>query len=294
MTSRFLTEVRHAALGLPLSHWHRPHGFFHVPREHARGFLVGTPRYCIAGTLSTEMPSGPDKTISRIAFVFSGRGLPVPGRRLQASLSEEARAYHRRREASRREQFKIFTLALFAGLRFNEIDKLLWRQVNFDRAAITIEATDHFRPKTEEAAGEVPIDPELVAMLRGWKAKASGEFVIEPGREARPGARWNAYPSRNHQKALLDWLRALEIDGETSLKDVQKPIYELRKEAGSLINERSGIHAASVFLRHSDTRITSAHYLDARRGITTGFGALLSGGTVAQFPREGEKAESAG
>jgi len=198
------------------------------------------------------------------------------------------------REASNRhEQLKILLLALLAGLRFNEIDKLLWRQVDLERAVIRIETTEYFRPKTEEAAGDVPIDPELVATLRGWKAKATGPFVIEAERKPRPDAPWNAYRAETNHKHLLKWLRGLEIDGERPLKDVQKPIHELRKEAGSLINERFGIHAASVFLRHSDTRITAAHYLDGGRGITTGLGSLLGGGNVTDFPAESSEERSA-
>lgn len=208
----------------------------------------------------------------------------------QARLGAPRRNDETEREASNRhEQLKILLLALFAGLRFNEIDKLLWRQVDFERSLIRIEATEYFRPKTEEAAGDVPIDPELVATLRGWKARATGQFVIEAQRKARPSAGWNSYRARTNHKHLLDWLRALEIDGETPLAKVQKPIHELRKEAGSLINERFGIHAASVFLRHSDTRITAAHYLDGKRGITTGLGSLLSGGNVEHFPAEGSE-----
>ena len=191
------------------------------------------------------------------------------------------------REASNRhEQFKILLLALFAGLRFNEIDKLIWRQVDFDRAVIKIETTEYFRPKTEEASGEIPVDPELVEKLRGWRAASSSEFVIEAGRKARPNAQWNAYRARTHHKALLDWLRQIELNGTKPLENVQKPIHELRKEAGSLINERYGIHAASIFLRHSDTRITAAHYLDAKRGTTTGLGSLLEPDNVIEFENE--------
>jgi len=229
------------------------------------------------------------KTMSAAHAKRRAKGEFILSDERRASLPEEARAYHRQREASRREQFKIFTLALFAGLRFNEIDKLLWRQVNLDRAVIAIETTEHFRPKTQEASGEVSIDPELVALLRGWKAKAVGEFVVEAGRESRSAAQWSAYRTRTHQKALLDWLRDLEIDGAQPLKNVQKPIHELRKEAGSLINEQSGLFAASVFLRHSDTRVTAAHYVDAKRGITTGLGSLLAGGNVVPFADGGRR-----
>lgn len=44
---------------------------------------------------------------------------------------------------------------------------------------IRIEATEHFRPKSEDSTVEVDLDPELVPLLRGWRAAAKGEFVIE-------------------------------------------------------------------------------------------------------------------
>ena len=253
---------------------------------------LATPRELTAGEIDDYI-AGYVKTMSAAHIKRRAKGEFVLSDERRATLPEEARTYHRQRDASRREQFKIFTLALFAGLRFNEIDKLLWRQVNLDRAAIAIETTEHFRPKTQEASGEVGIDPELVALLRGWKAKATGDFVIEAERESRSAAQWSAYRTRTHQKALLDWLRELEIDGEKPLKNVQKPIHELRKEAGSLINEQSGLFAASVFLRHSDTRVTAAHYVDAKRGITTGLGSLLTGGNVVQFADCAPKVEVA-
>jgi hypothetical protein len=46
------------------------------------------------------------------------------------------------------EQFKIFLLAAMAGLRRNEIDKLLWSAFRFDEGLIRIEATQFFRPKS--------------------------------------------------------------------------------------------------------------------------------------------------
>ncbi len=48
---------------------------------------------------------------------------------------------HQQMEASRREQWKIFVLALFVGMRFDEIDKLLWSQIDQKRAAWSTRCT---------------------------------------------------------------------------------------------------------------------------------------------------------
>jgi len=69
------------------------------------------------------------------------------------------------------EQLKIFLLASMAGLRRNEIDKLLWDAFRWDTGMIRIEATEYFHPKSEDSIGDVEIDEELVAVFRGYRAK---------------------------------------------------------------------------------------------------------------------------
>ena len=75
--------------------------------------------------------------------------------------------------------FLAMLLALAAGLRRGEIDSLAWPQIDFKRALVRVEATESASLKTADSRGEVPIDPGVVAMLRGFRAKASGPFVIE-------------------------------------------------------------------------------------------------------------------
>jgi integrase len=55
----------------------------------------------------------------------------------------------------------------------------------------------------------------------------------------------------------------------------RKPIYELRKEFGSMVNREHGLSAASDQLRHSSIAITAAHYIDRPRKATSGIGPLL-------------------
>jgi len=49
--------------------------------------------------------------------------------------------------------------------------------------------------------------------------------------------------------APIDWLRNKGITA-------RNPLHALRKEAGSLVNARAGIHAASRFLRHAEVTTT--------------------------------------
>ncbi len=167
------------------------------------------------------------------------------------------------------EQLKIFLLATMAGLRKNEIDKLEWQAFRWNDVVIRIEASEHFTPKTEDSAGDVPIDKELLAMFRGWHAKASGSFVIESDTQPLIGLRWSHYRAHRHFDALTAWLRAKGVNAP-------KPLHELRKEFGSQLCAKYGIHAASRMLRHTDISLTAAHYTDQTRRVTIGVGNLLA------------------
>jgi integrase len=113
----------------------------------------------------------------------------------------------------------------------------------------------------------VPVDAELLAMFRGWHAKAKGEFVIESDLQPRIGGRQH-YRAQRHFDALTTWLRSKGVT-------TAKPLHELRKEFGSLLCQKFGIYAASRMLRHADISITAQHYLDTKERHTLGLGGLL-------------------
>jgi integrase len=170
------------------------------------------------------------------------------------------------------EQFKIFLLAVMAGLRRREIDTLEWTAFRWDQGAIRIEATRWFHPKSEDSLGDVEVDPELLDVFRRYHARATGTFVIESPNPPRPGATYEHYRCQTLIEKLLAWLRAKGITTET-------PLHTLRKEYGSQICARAGIYAASRALRHGDITITSQHYLDKRQRVVSGMGHLLATGT---------------
>lgn len=176
---------------------------------------------------------------------------------------------------SQPEAFKVLVLALCCGLRKREIDCLLWRQVDLDGAVIRIEATEHFRPKSEDSAGDVDLDPELIALLRHWKTTTMGEFVIE-GRDNTNFKSRVSYRCETVYATLYEWLRKQGVSA-------QKALHELRKEAGALVAKTAGIYAASRLLRHSDIRVTADFYADKKQRISTGLGSLLPSRKVIAF-----------
>ena len=168
------------------------------------------------------------------------------------------------------EQWKAFVLMLFAGLRRNEADKLRWESIDFMAGLLRIEDHAHFQTKSEDSKGSVELDPEVIAMLRAWRRlDPRGEYVLCSENQARIGTRSRCYRAERTFEALVAWLRSKGITA-------QKSLHELRKEAGSVVNQAHGIFAASRFLRHSDIAITAKHYLDKKQRVTVGLGSLLT------------------
>jgi len=169
----------------------------------------------------------------------------------------------------RSEEWKIFILALFCGLRRREIDTLTWRQVDFTKCVLWIEETKHFRPKSADSTGEIDLDPEAAKILEALKGRSKAEFVIGGDAEPRPHSALVYYRAEKHFEVLNEWLRT---QGITALK----PLHELRKEAGSLVARTHGLYGAQRFLRHASPATTAGHYLDKKERVTPGIGGLLS------------------
>jgi integrase len=182
--------------------------------------------------------------------------------------------------------FLAFLLALGAGLRRIEIDRLEWSAFQWNHNLIRIEPTRYFDVKSEHSIGEVQIDPELLALFRDYyAARAGSNFVIESENLPRADATFENYRAQPVFERLAVWLRA---HGVTA----RKPIHELRKEFGSMVNRKHGLTAAKVLLRHADIGITAMHYIDSPRKATSGLGELLAlsrkGKKIVEFKDERE------
>ena len=158
------------------------------------------------------------------------------------------------------EQYKIFLLALFAGLRRNEIDKLLWSSILWKENVIRIEEHACFRPKTDSSLDDVGIAPQLLTYLEETYKKRTGIFVVEATTGPRAGVTYDHYRCHRDLGSLCAWLKTKGLPNERAL-------HTLRKECGRLITEQFGIFAASRVLRHSGIQITAAIYADDKRQI---------------------------
>jgi len=168
------------------------------------------------------------------------------------------------------EAFKVLLLSSMVGLRRKEIDLLPWSAFSWNENTIRVEHTQHFSPKTDDSAADVAVDPELMTVFRGYRARApKTEFVIASENAPRPGVLYGFYRCEKVFERLTSWLREHGIRSD-------KPIHELRKAFGSLICQKAGIHQASRALRHSDIRTTSAVYVDSRSRVAAGLGHLLA------------------
>ncbi|MBX3743226.1 MAG: site-specific integrase [Akkermansiaceae bacterium] len=171
-------------------------------------------------------------------------------------------------EVIRFEQWKIVYLALVAGLRYNEIDRLMTRDISRDEGKINVRLHEGFTPKTGASEGQVLVGEEarqtIAVMLdhtqRGWFLKAS------------PSNRTPRYRAGLSHDATVSWLRAYEENGDRPFAGVHKPIHELRKEAGTLVNSQHGLIEAKTFLRHGSIATTAAYYVGTKGTITTGLG----------------------
>jgi integrase len=170
------------------------------------------------------------------------------------------------------EAFKLLLLTLVCGLRRSEADSLLWSQIDFEKGVVSIEDNEFRRLKSKDSAGEIGLDAEIVAMLRRYQARATGAFVLETPKLTRVAftkRKSRGYRCEATHQFLLDWLRANGVQG-------LRPIHTLRKEIGSIIASRDGIFKASRYLRHSDIRITSRLYADAKTPVCAGLGELFT------------------
>jgi len=167
-------------------------------------------------------------------------------------------------------RIKVIVLGLYVGLRKGEIDLLPWSAVRFDSGVIRIEATEYFAPKTEHSIGDVPVEPEILELLRGFRARTKSPFVLPAGRRKPTHATSHQYYRCEPVfDRVLVWLRKHGVRG-------QKPLHALRKEYGSLIHEKFDLVTAKELLRHSSVAITAAHYVENRKRGTIGLGALLA------------------
>jgi integrase len=157
-----------------------------------------------------------------------------------------------------------FLFGLLAGLRKDEIDKLLWQEINFDHGVLYIRSMTHFDPKTNASSSDVKLAQLIIDELKYYKDQAEGVFVLSSKNNPIHNATWAHYRCQKDFIALNKWLRDRGISE-------QKPLHTLRKEYGAQICRDHGIYVASRALRHSSTSVTEKHYVDSKAMVVPNF-----------------------
>jgi hypothetical protein len=199
---------------------------------------------------------------------FYGAGVE-PVTLMQAAVDELA--------GDRVEELKAFLLGITLGLRRREMDLIEWQSFDFVAGTLRIMPTKWYQIKTNESASELPVEPVILELFRGWRARATSEFIIESERPPKI-TDYQHYRCEKVFQALLGWLREKGVQGN-------KPLHQMRKLYGSALADLHGLHAASSGLRHADIRTTSAFYADRRVKVTPGFGSAISGALVTELPK---------
>jgi integrase len=170
--------------------------------------------------------------------------------------------------SDRLEQWKILYLALVAGLRYREIDNLRVRDVSPENRRISIRSHGEYQPKTLSSEADVTVSEHAGSVLKDMLRRTKGDWFISESKSSKSPQ----YRTGAHHDALLGWLRNYEERGIKPLAESHKPLHELRKEAGTLVNSQFGLNEAKTILRHSSITTTAAYYLGSKGEITTGLG----------------------
>jgi AcrR family transcriptional regulator len=102
-------------------------------------------------------------------------------------------------------QLVIFVLAIGAGLRRNEIDKLPWAHVDLPTGTVTVAPTRYGRLKSDSSVGKIQLEPRFADVLRKHASDNRGEFVLPSHVAPRVGSLQRHYRCKKDFKALCQW-----------------------------------------------------------------------------------------
>ena len=142
-------------------------------------------------------------------------------------LVAKAREELKSGDHSQQQQYKIFILALGAGLRRDEIDKLKWADIDFKTHRLFVLTSEDGAVKSIDSESDVDIHESLSKELKYFHQTTFGRYVIESHCLPNPQAKQAYYRCKTHFRKLGEWLRKHGVQSH-------RPIHEL-KEFGSLI-----------------------------------------------------------
>ncbi|GAC1341966.1 MAG: hypothetical protein NVSMB23_14180 [Myxococcales bacterium] len=183
------------------------------------------------------------------------------------------------------EEFPLYAMAVYTGMRMGELFGLRWVDVNLETERIHVRRSYRTTPKSGKAR-TLPLNPQLAPILKAWKArcrttaerfvfpaplpgdrgKLSREQVVELRRQAAAGAS----PAALGRAFGISWNAAKKIVAGRSFREGQPGPAEMRDKDADL-----GFYAALAGtgchrVRFHDLRHTFAsHFMMSGGGILT-------------------------
>jgi integrase len=156
----------------------------------------------------------------------------------------------------------LFTVALYTGMRPGEYLGLKWQDINLKKGTITVQRTlvkseDGFRfdePKTERSRRTIPVPPNVVEMLRRYRAEQLERRLKLHGAWEQPDLVFT-----NEIGGYLERQNLLQRHLRPALKAAGLPqtfrLYDLRHSAATLLLV-AGVHPKVVSERLGHASIT--------------------------------------
>lgn len=234
-----------------------PHPFAEIrpPKVKTKRYVSKIDAATLYAAAVRELAQPDDATLVAAVQAITGKHKGASALNAEGLLRWKLSPLWERERARRREAFKVLCLALYAGLRRDEIDTLTWAQIDFTHGSIHVRNTEHGRVKSADSERSVDIDAGLVALLRQAQTETKSEFVLQATAKAKPeAASYHHYRCARLFRWLIDWLREHGVDARMGL-------HMLRKEYGSIMTAEHGISAASRSLGHANIQLTQAVYV---------------------------------
>ncbi|MBC7366126.1 MAG: site-specific integrase [Undibacterium sp.] len=143
-------------------------------------------------------------------------------------------------------------------MRRSEIDRLLWADIGFHNRRIRVAPTTNTDTKTADSQEYTRVAANVLDELAAYPKNATDKWVVEATNNQDVNISGDTrYRANFSEQFVVRWLRKKGITR-------RKPLHELRKECGSIINKKVGLPAASAALRHGSLDTTAAIYVENR------------------------------
>jgi integrase len=227
-------------------------------------------------TLNFKLPSSffnqskPLDVFHNLYKSFScGKTIPELIQEISNGLEKLAEVEKRRR--SRRAKLaavKASVLELACGLRRGEVDRLKWEdiEINDEGIFLSIRHTEDGSLKSQNSARRIKASKKLLEILQKEDENGTdGKYVIwGDGEYKHLQSSQISYRTDLAHKHLIQYLRK----NYPGLRNVNKPVHTLRKEACSVIANAQGIDKAAKFggntpqtcrLHYADIEVPASH-----------------------------------